>query len=134
MFSARKLYCKYGHYRKTETLSSMGHCLICSKERMRQFRTKHERWYLYRKYKITPEQYLKLFQDQKGACAICGIDQVAYKRRLCVDHDHKTGTIRGLLCQTCNVMLGSGKDSPNILRKGIEYLETSRGILPFQLQ
>lgn len=39
-----------------------------------------------------------------------------------VDHDHETGKVRGLLCNSCNVMLGHSKDDVAILQKGIEYL------------
>jgi hypothetical protein len=55
-----------------------------------------------RLYGLTLEQWGKMFTDQGGACKICGrID-----RKLCVDHSHKTGEIRGLLCKGCNLKLG----------------------------
>ena len=59
------------------------------------------------RYGIDLKQYEKLLQEQGGLCAICGSPPPnSYKKRLSVDHDHKTGEIRGLLCTKCNVTLG----------------------------
>lgn len=74
------------------------------------------------KFGITVEQYEKMFKDQNGACAICD-KQNLNGRRLAVDHDHSTGKIRGLLCDTCNRGLGYMKDSINLLNKAASYLE-----------
>lgn len=57
-------------------------------------------------YGITLKQYQELFEKQKGCCAICGRHQRNFKSKLHVDHDHKTGIIRGLLCTGCNIILG----------------------------
>ena len=54
-------------------------------------------------YNITLAEYDQMFEDQKGVCAICGNPE--NNRRLAVDHDHKTGKVRGLLCTRCNVKL-----------------------------
>lgn len=56
------------------------------------------------RYNITLDQYDEIFEQQNGVCAICGEPEI--KKRLSVDHDHKTGKIRGLLCQRCNFNLG----------------------------
>jgi RNA polymerase subunit RPABC4/transcription elongation factor Spt4 len=68
---------------------------------------------LRRVYDISPEQYEALFVAQAGRCAICRCHQTeqktprwGVKRRLDVDHSHKTGRVRGLLCATCNRTLG----------------------------
>ena len=55
---------------------------------------------------ITWEDYNTLFAVQKGCCALCGRHESEFKYRLCVDHDHETGEIRGLLCSKCNISLG----------------------------
>lgn len=74
-----------------------------------------------KRYKITKEQYLSLFEKQRGLCAICkGLDN--YTKRLAVDHCHKTGKIRGLLCGSCNRGIGLLKDSFEILLKAHDYL------------
>lgn len=57
-------------------------------------------------YGITLETYNVLFQKQLGSCAICKKHQKDLRRALDVDHDHKTGKVRGLLCFTCNTHLG----------------------------
>lgn len=54
------------------------------------------------------------------ACGICG--QVPADR-LCIDHDHETGKVRGLLCRTCNSGIGLLQDSPELLRRAIKWIE-----------
>jgi hypothetical protein len=77
---------------------------------------------LRRKYNITLDEYNKIFAEQEGKCAICGIHQSELNRPLGVDHDHKTNKIRGLLCNSCNSVLGYSKDDVNILTNSIKYL------------
>lgn len=57
-------------------------------------------------YGITPEYWQRMFEEQKGCCKICGKHQTEIKGILHVDHNHKTGDIRGLLCMNCNTKLG----------------------------
>ncbi|MEI8051963.1 MAG: endonuclease domain-containing protein [Actinomycetes bacterium] len=52
---------------------------------------------------VTPAIYEVMLDDQDGGCAICG--RPPKTRRLDVDHDHKTGKVRGLLCHRCNRQL-----------------------------
>ena len=61
-------------------------------------------------YGITLEDYNRMFAEQNGCCAMCGRHQSEFKRRLAVDHDHKTSKVRGLLCTGCNVKLGVLED------------------------
>lgn len=60
---------------------------------------------------------------QNGGCAICGKDHNPGMFRLAIDHDAKTGLVRGLLCTHCNQALGQLQDSPELLRKAADYLE-----------
>jgi hypothetical protein len=76
-------------------------------------------------YGIVNADYLSMFESQGGCCAICLIHQSSFKRKLCVDHDHSTGKVRGLLCHSCNSALGLARDDVNILRAAISYLERS---------
>lgn len=64
---------------------------------------------LLRTYGITREEYERILASQDGVCAIC--HQPPGARRLCVDHDHKTGFVRGLACWRCNYGLSWYRDS-----------------------
>ena len=75
---------------------------------------------LRKKYGITPEEYEFLLHKQKGVCKGCG--NPPNGKRLSVDHDHKTGKVRGLLCNHCNIAIGYVNDSPSILQNLIDYL------------
>jgi len=77
---------------------------------------------LQRNYGITPAQYDAMFVAQKGLCAICESADRAGKRRLCVDHDHDTGKVRGLLCSRCNTAIGLLQHSSIYLNKARKYL------------
>lgn len=74
-------------------------------------------------YGISLEDFNKKLVEQNYRCKICDVHQENLKRALCVDHCHKTGTIRGLLCDLCNRSLGLLKDNKEVLKKAIEYLE-----------
>ncbi len=79
--------------------------------------------YLKRTFGITLEQYHRLLAAQGNCCAICKVEAKQCKRILSVDHCHKTGGIRGLLCGNCNHVLGFARDSTEILASAIGYLE-----------
>lgn len=70
-------------------------------------------------YGISAAEYDALLAKQDGACAIC---RKRSKARLCVDHCHLTGTVRGLLCRACNVALGALKDDQASLVAAFAYL------------
>lgn len=71
---------------------------------------------------ITVKEYLELFRTHNGKCDICGVSHLELNQSLCIDHNHGTGKIRGLLCKTCNSILGFCKDNPVILENAIAYL------------
>ena len=64
------------------------------------------------RHKLTKQAYDGMYIAQKGCCVICGRHQSEFKQRLHVDHCHKSGKIRGLLCFNCNCGLGNFKDNP----------------------
>jgi hypothetical protein len=83
-------------------------------------------------YGLTPEQFAQKLADQEGRCEICATElQFAVHRNrdgsirgsaTCIDHCHKTGTVRGLICSGCNKGLGLFKDDPERLRAAMAYL------------
>lgn len=73
-----------------------------------------------KKYGIDESLYTSLLQSQGGLCATCPADLSTVK--VCIDHDHITGKVRGLLCSHCNSALGFAKDSISTLERMIKYL------------
>lgn len=71
-----------------------------------------------RKYGLTLEQYEAILAGQNGRCAICH----KVSDRLVIDHCHRTGEVRGILCGTCNVGVGMFDDSAEHLQAAIKYL------------
>ena len=69
-------------------------------------------------------EYDVMFTKQKGVCAICfGVEpDKRFTPRLCVDHNHTTNRVRGLLCSYCNRGLGQFKDSTTLLLLALKYL------------
>lgn len=81
-------------------------------------------------YNMTPDEYSRLLDFQGGQCAICNTDKAGGRfGQFQVDHDHKTGDIRGLLCYQCNIGLGKFKDSRDLLLAAIEYLKEGEKIV-----
>lgn len=82
-------------------------------------------------YGISLEDFDSMLAAQGGVCAICGTDSPRGPgRRFCVDHDHKTGEVRGILCMPCNTALGGFGDDPSKLQSAINYLEGVSKCLP----
>ena len=74
-------------------------------------------------YKITVEDYDKKLKEQNYCCAICNRNRDIFKRNLSVDHNHKTGEVRGLLCVICNTNVGVVEDKLEMIQK---YLNKHR--------
>ena len=79
------------------------------------------KWNRFKWSGFTQEDYDSKFAEQDGKCAICGTDDPG-KLDFCADHDHASGTKRGVLCRKCNAGLGHFQDNPEIIAKAIEYL------------
>ena len=98
------------------------YCLVpANKKRLQKQLRAHK---LKHKYNITLEIEEKFRVNQNNKCAICNIRFSNKKQAtmMCVDHNHKTKKVRGLLCWNCNTALGKLKDSIKILQKAIDYL------------
>lgn len=83
-------------------------------ERVKEYRIKSL-------YKLSPTDYAAMVVTQAGRCAICNKDNEG--KILCVDHDHVTGTVRGLVCRKCNLGLGCFDDSYTIIVAATAYLK-----------
>ena len=104
----------------------LSRCKTCQSARWKKYKEGVDpdvQWrnHIKRTYGITEEDYCNMWNDQEGLCAICGSDHNK-GRRFAIDHCHDTGKVRGLLCDSCNWMLGNAKDNIKTLAKGIEYL------------
>jgi hypothetical protein len=92
-------------------------------ERKEYLKIKH----LSRKFGITIDEYDRIFEKQNGVCAICNNPETKIIKGvvafLSVDHDHKTGKVRGLLCSKCNMGIGYFNDDPFLLNKASQYLD-----------
>lgn len=94
--------------------------------------------YLWSTYRITVDEYNQLLVEQGGGCAICHKKPSELSRELAVDHDHACcsgsrscgGCIRGLLCNSCNTVLGHLRDDIDLMQKAINYLASYRGKPP----
>ena len=72
---------------------------------------------------ITYNEYLSMLEGQGGKCAICDKIENQFGKGMCVDHDHVTGAVRGILCTDCNMGIGNLKDDVDLLRRALAYLE-----------
>ena len=97
-----------------------------ARKRAREVDPVKVRWQrLKRKYGITQQEYEQMLESQEYKCAICGTHDCGHNEtpNLLVDHDHETNEVRGLLCSSCNLMLGKAQDSIDILSRAITYLK-----------
>lgn len=89
-----------------------------------------EKWQqanLSRKYGISYDDYRHLLDLQQGKCAICGTENPGTRQKyFCVDHDHSTGEIRGLLCRGCNLGIGHLQDSVEVINRAALYLRKQK--------
>lgn len=110
------------------------YCIECSKIKqktvwMSRSPEKRLEQHLRYKYGVTREEFNAAWDSQAGRCAICRSelpDLMTYdnrRRGYAIDHNHKTGKFRSILCLPCNSMLGMAKDSPDTLRQAADYLE-----------
>ena len=77
-------------------------------------------------YNLTENDFIEMLKQQNHECAVCGIEQVKCASKFNIDHCHKTGKIRGLLCYACNRAEGFIKSDPSIAIKLAEYLTKHR--------
>lgn len=86
-------------------------------------------------HKVLPQELFSIIKKSKGKCQICqktlvlhGMEKVNGKNKACIDHSHKTGKIRGILCFNCNSGLGHFSDSLETMKTAITYLRQSEKV------
>ena len=82
-------------------------------------------------YNLTMDEYVGMFVKQEFKCRFCGQPETRRGKkfgkiaRLCIDHCHKTGKVRGLVCAKCNLILSFAGDRSDILQNASDYLKES---------
>lgn len=100
------------------------------KDTERRYEARNPNRHLRNRYGISLDTKRRLFERQGSRCGACGTTEPRHPRLSgesgwCLDHDHATGAIRGVLCWRCNVALGYLDDSPERLRRMADYLENA---------
>jgi hypothetical protein len=109
---------KNGHY---------SNCKDCSRVKANaRYAIQDKFQYLKRTYGIEKDTFMFLYAAQDGLCAICAEPMLlgtTLARQACVDHDHDTGKVRGILCNHCNRGIGMFKEDIDSLERAITYLK-----------
>ena len=100
------------YYERSESGLTRNECRDCMIEAHR-----------YKKLGVCNTEYHKMLAQQHGKCCICAstLNSSRYTK-FAVDHDHRTGKVRGLLCTACNTAIGLMKDSPLRMEQAAQYL------------
>lgn len=118
----------YFPYRSLTTQTLKAICKICDNKRRainyKNNLSREKNTRLKNDFGITLVEYKLMFEKQNGQCAICF--KPPKRKNLAVDHCHKSGKIRGLLCGNCNTALGKFSDNQNLLLNAIEYLKNNQ--------
>jgi len=90
-------------------------------EKDRLYRYEH---HLKKSYGMSLEDKKLLLEQQNNVCKTCASPLIHTEKKCCVDHDHKTGRVRGILCSNCNIVLGMIKENTITLSNMIEYIRS----------
>lgn len=113
------------------TWGRAGRCIACAAIQNKRWRVENKekaslvsrKTHIKMKYGISWEEFERVYSTQDGRCAICTKELQKASRDTCIDHDHLTGVIRGVLCRKCNTGLGQFCDDLLVLKKAVTYLE-----------
>lgn len=130
-----KKYLSREHFYKSYWNESGSPCRSCNAVRLKTMRENYperfvaaqRRYNIKQRYGIEEADYQRMIIEQEQCCAICGrhVLNQTKKNRLCIDHDHKTGKVRGLLCGGCNAHLAV-LENKGFIKEAIRYLERTR--------
>jgi len=126
----RKLSKKEFHKNKNNSDGLAKRCKSCSAQSNKSFcNSEKGRRYKFnqklKQYGLTFDEYMEILVKQKNRCANCRREQTDLNRLFHVDHNHKTGKVRGLLCSNCNTALGLLKEDFLIINNLKRYLKNS---------
>jgi hypothetical protein len=110
------------HHKVVDSQGKSARCSKCQEIKKKRKQCQSRQCYLWRTYRITVEDYEEMWDEQDGSCAICG-EEFENHTEGKVDHNHKTGNVRALLCNKCNTGLGDFNDDPSLLRAAADYIE-----------
>jgi hypothetical protein len=110
--NVEKTYCSFNKYKRYDD-GLQAWCRECHKHTKRAER-----------YGLSQSEYLEIYHSQQSMCAGCGIHESDCRIAHAIDHNHNTGEVRGLLCNSCNRGLGLLKDDPDLLEHLASYLRT----------
>lgn len=133
----RELYARSEAVRERSRLASLSwraenkdrHASVAKKwrtenvERRKAVRVAYE---MKKRYGLTMDQIRSMRESQGQCCAICALPFENKPRAVHVDHCHRTGVIRGILCNPCNLGIGKLRDEPEILRRAADYIDRYR--------
>ncbi len=91
-------------------------CNICKRRHNDSYKNRLR--HVKKTYGLSPAAYTNLVTVANKQCMICGAE-----KELCIDHNHETGKVRGLLCNICNMYIGNIRENTTTLQKAIDYLE-----------
>jgi Recombination endonuclease VII len=118
-FTLCRKYRYHGRNRLVESSYYASYCKPCASENTRVRK-------LARKYGLTVAKFKGMLAAQENKCYLCSIEMQEggkYYNRVCIDHNHKTGKVRALLCFKCNVGLAMFNENPEVLIKASQYIQ-----------
>jgi hypothetical protein len=137
----RSEYCGKCGSLKTTLKNGASRCVPCHQRHAREYyrtseyrRARQRQHYVFRRYGIHMEQLERLLDEQNGCCAICKQYwrscvpakhtpyEAIFLHHLCIDHDHLTQRVRGLLCNSCNAAIGFFEEDETRLANAVLYL------------
>ena len=126
-----KIRKKHRLYKKEYYIKNREKCIAQSreykrthKEQIKEYDKKHSLRY---HYGLSIIEFNNILLAQNNRCAICNEPlDLQNSKNVHIDHDHKTGKIRGILCQKCNLAIGLLRDNPEYTKRATEYLERDK--------
>jgi len=119
-------HCGGIHIQNQREIKNNAHTRQCEKQKPYNWSgLEREDAIIRRQYGISMEQFDALLEFQGGKCALCSKPIDELRRRMNIDHDHKNGKVRGILCSGCNTGLGQLGDNVEGLKKALYYLENT---------